>query len=81
MKNYLSLISFTSLIITLLLLVIGAGTLRGDAGTGILLTGVIVSFITALLSNKGALRTISLVSISGILCVYGIWILAFTSGL
>lgn len=81
MKKYLSLLSLSSLIITLLILIIGVGKIRGDVGTGILITGLFISLLTALFSNKGALKTISLVLVLGIIGVYGILIFAFMSGL
>ncbi|WP_416150085.1 hypothetical protein ACM26V_03555 [Salipaludibacillus sp. HK11] len=77
MKQHLSLVSLATLIITALILLLGVGKIRGDVGTGILLSGLFISLTTALFSNKGALKTICLVLVFGVIGIYGIWIFAF----
>ncbi|SES12405.1 hypothetical protein [Salipaludibacillus aurantiacus] len=77
MRKYLSLVSLATLIITAIILLLGVGKIRGDIGTGVLISGLFISLGTALFSKKGALKTICLVLVFGIIGVYGVWIVAF----
>ncbi|MDG5789251.1 hypothetical protein QA612_17465 [Evansella sp. AB-P1] len=70
MKNYLSKASLTSIMLTII--VLGFVDVHGQSGTIILFTGLAISLITALVGEKGQLRTFSISIISLVAAVYTI---------
>ncbi|WP_027409364.1 hypothetical protein [Anoxybacteroides tepidamans] len=70
MRKHLGKVSIALLILTHIVLAFGYGKIRGDIGTGILIIGVGLSLITALISEKGRWKTISISIVSIVIGVY-----------
>jgi hypothetical protein len=81
LRKHLGKVSFALLILTFIVLAFGYGKIRGDIGTGILIIGVGLSLITALISEKGRWKTITISIVSIVIGVYAFLIIAFFFGL
>jgi hypothetical protein len=83
LRKHLGKVSFALLILTFIVLafVYDNSKIRGDIGTGILIIGVGLSLITALISEKGRWKTITIIIVSIVIGVYAFLIIAFFFGL
>lgn len=77
MRKHLAKASIALLILTFIVLAFGYGKIRGDIGTAILIIGVGLSLITALISEKGRWKTISISIVSIVIGVYAFLTIAF----
>ncbi|ALF10815.1 hypothetical protein [Parageobacillus thermoglucosidasius] len=75
MRKHLGKVSIALLILTHIVLAFGYGKIRGGIGTGILIIGVGLSLITALISEKGRWKTISISIVSIVIGVYAFLII------
>jgi hypothetical protein len=80
LRKHLGKVSFALLILTFIVLAFGYGKIRGDIGTAILIIGVGLSLITALISEKGRWKTISISIISIVIGAYAYMIIAMFLG-
>jgi 4-amino-4-deoxy-L-arabinose transferase-like glycosyltransferase len=77
LRKRLGKVSIALLILTFIVFAFGVGKIRGDIGTAILIIGVGLSLITALISEKGRWKTISISIVSIVIGVYAFLIIGY----
>ncbi|RNA66895.1 hypothetical protein [Alteribacter keqinensis] len=79
MRKSFSIIAIGIFFLTILLLVFIPMT--GGTGTVLLISGLAVSLVFALMSERGPLKLVALSFVSGVSMIYVLWILSFIVGL